>query len=220
MLDNKRKEILVFDFDGTILRIDCFKMIILLRCLNPVTWKTLLKSLNIYFREEGTYLRKVLYKNLWYSKSHRTSWICKFFKNKMFDIFIRRRCLDLLRHSTKIKHVLILSANEEEIIKEFIKQFCDKEEQYIDVIATNSLQDEDPIKGSRKVKKYLEYLTKQKLNKEYAIMHSFFDSRSDFELAQLSDVPVSFNWLHEIIGLSKKYGFITFNNYVEHKKTI
>ena len=205
--------IMVFDFDGTITRIDIFKLLIFIRCLQPNSWRLIIKALIEFRKENSLSLRQSLYRYLWPTKKARLMFFDRFFQCKTASLLIRQHFIELINRSVGHKKILILSANEGEILRSFIDAYFPLFNSQIDLIATNSLTNEKPYKGRLKVQKYRSYLQGLSLKTAPIIMHSFFDSKTDFLLAKQSNIAVNLNKCHDWFGVNVSLGFITISEY-------
>ena len=204
--------LLIFDFDGTISRLDIFKILILLRAVQPSSWCCVFKSICIYWNSNNLTLRQSLFSYLWPNSNTRLEFFENFFKKFLVRILIRKSMIDLMKKSIDKQQLLILSANEIEVIEAFLRSYFPTEGVFIDIIATNSLAGDKPYKGSVKLLKYKSFLARTKKSQPTE-MHCFFDMRSDFLLAKNSDVAINLNILHKWIGINKKFGFLTLKEY-------
>ena len=206
--------VLVFDFDGTITRLDIFKIIIVLKIIQPSSWPSIKRTFQNYWKSERLTLRQSLYSVLWHNSKERLAFFDRFFNYPFTRLLLRKSMIDLIRKSVGEKKVLILSANEREIISAFVSSFFPDSRESIDIIATDSLRGEKPIKGKLKATKYRLFM-KQHLNGfDSKKMHCFFDSKTDFLLAKQSHLGINLNKCHAKIGINKKLGFITFKEYL------
>ena len=206
-------ELLIFDFDGTISHFDIFKLIILIRCINPSSWPSIIKSFFLWARDKDLTIRQALYRNLWKNQHIRLTFFEELFRRKSSNLLFRKSMLELISAEARHVKVLVLSANEKEVIDSFLKIYFPSEMHLIDVIATNSLMAEEPIKGCLKVSQYENYLKENKILK-FPIVHSFFDTRSDFAMANCSTVAINLNLRHRLTGVNRKYGYITLGQYL------
>ena len=210
--DIRASTLLIFDFDGTITRFDIFKILVLFRVVQPSSWSRVFKSIFIYWSSKNLTFRQSLFSCLWPNSNTRLDFLESFFKQFFIGFLIRKSMVDLIKKSLDQQQVLILSANEIEVIEAFLRSYFPIEGDFIDIIATNSLVGEKPYKGRMKLLKYKSYIARntRPMPKE---MHCFFDMRSDFLLAKYSDVAINLNIFHEWLGINKKLGFITLKEY-------
>ena len=188
----------VFDFDGTITYVDTFKIFLILRLLNPKYWiKTFLEICKLISYRNISMFRFKIQKIIWMEESDRLSFFNKIITSKFFKFLIRKDVFKYLNSLLNDNKVILITANEISLVNSFIKIFLTKKMDRIHLIGSNfEIDNSKIIKGKEKLLELKNYLKKTNNNSQKII--SFFDSRSDMKMSEVTNTNVvvgKFNYL-------------------------
>ena len=189
MENHTLKKLFVIDFDGTITKVDTLRLVIFLRCLKPKYWMKLVRLIAKRAVNSNVDLRLELQRVLWCNMQDRVNFFCWIFGSQYFAPFINQRLLELLETQVVDNKVLILTANELDLVHCFFKCRMPQYISKIDFLGADYLLGGPPMKGISKRIALQKYIKDQNLPLTIK-KHCFFDSISDLELAEICDIKI------------------------------
>ena len=223
VLHNNKKTMYVFDFDGTLFRYDLLYLYLIYHLIFFSGRFYIVSTLLEVFKGKKLYsIRKQIF--FYMSKKCNLNENFKFFsKFFLLKFFLRSKLfyflIDKYNHN---EDILILTANYEVLVRNFLKEFKITENENFKIIGTNlpkqnSTHHDEIVRGKIKVKKILKRLEDKKTSINFFRIHHFYDSFEDRFLCDLADKNIYFgNSIKNKYFFKKRYNALTFATYLKN----